>query len=68
MSTIDQTFRSFESLMDLRRLYLEPWVTFPALCRLLGVNRRRFDSFLYDELGYHGEEILSLYRTSRCKL
>ena len=62
MSTIDQIYHRFESLMNKRQIYLEPWVTFPGLCRLLGVTVRRFDAFLFDELGFHGEEILEQYR------
>jgi hypothetical protein len=53
--------------METDRIWLDPDVDFGSICRILDVPPRRFDRFLYGEFGFHGEEILSLYRRSSPK-
>ncbi len=67
MFTLDHTFHRFERMMDNERIWLDSGVTFAAICRTLGVSARRFDRFLTGELGWSGEEILHIYRTSAYK-
>jgi len=61
MNTMDFTFRAFARLMETEPA---PRRSFPAICRALGVSPARFDRFLFGELGFHGAEILSIYRQS----
>ena len=48
--------------METDRIWLDPDVDFPCICRILDLPVRRFDRFLFGELGFHGEEILDIYR------
>lgn len=64
MFTSDNVFPFFFRLMETDRIWLDPDVDFGSICRILDVPPGRFDRFLYGELGFHGEEILSLYRRS----
>ena len=68
MFTFDYTFSTFFRLMETERIWLDPDVDFPCICRILDVPRRPFDRFLYHELGFRGAEILSLYRRSDHKM
>ena len=67
MFTSDESFASFTRLMDRDRIWLDPNVDFPCICQILDVPVRRFDRFLFGELGFHGEEILAVYRRSADK-
>ena len=67
MSTFDDTFTRFAQLMDEEAIWQDPAVTFRHICRQLQVSRPRFDRFLFGELGYHGKEILAIYRRSADK-
>ena len=67
MFTFNKPFTEFAQMMDNERIWLDPGVTFAAICRTLGVSARRFDRFLTGELGWSGEEILHIYRTSAYK-
>ena len=64
MLTLNRAFANFERLMEKDRIWLDPDVDFSCICRILDLPRRRFDRFLYGELGFHGEEILAIYRRS----
>ena len=67
MFTFDRTLSDFTRLMDRDRIWLDPDVDFSCICYILDVPRRRFDRFLFGELGFHGEEILAVYRRSADK-
>ncbi|MBQ3722611.1 MAG: hypothetical protein II851_02770 [Bacteroidales bacterium] len=62
MLTLDRAYSNFERLMETDRIWLDPDVDFSCICRILDVPLRRFDRFLYGELGFRGEEILAIYR------
>lgn len=64
MNTLFHAYSTFERLMETDRIWLDPNVDFSCICRILDLPRRRFDRFLYGELGFRGEEILAIYRRS----
>ena len=68
MSVPEEAFARFSDLLDRDRVWQDPALGFRRICRRLGVAPRRFDRFLYGELGFHGEEILAIYRRSCDKL
>ena len=54
-------------MMNEGKIWLDPTVSFPGICRVLGVSIRRFNRFLTRELGFTGDEILYIYRASAYK-
>ena len=67
MNTPEIIYPTFAHLMDTEQVWSDPSVTFADICRRLDVSPRRFNRFLYEELGFRGEEILSVYRQSADK-
>ena len=64
MNTMDFTFRAFARLLEAGPARRDASLSFSAICRTLGVSPSRFDRYLFAELGFHGAEILSIYRQS----
>ena len=57
--------RSYEILADLlagSRVYRDPTLTFPALCRMAGADPRLMQALLEAELGLGGEALLEALR------
>jgi len=67
MITLDRAFADFATLLERDRDWTGPDMTFPRICRRIGVPWRRFDRFLREELGYGGEEILAACRRAADK-
>lgn len=52
----------FADLLEKGKIYLDPEVDFPEVCRRLEVASRDMDDLLQEELGMTGDEVLSAYR------
>ena len=67
MNKYDYTLQGFARLLESDCVREDAALSFRNLCRQLGVSHLRFDRFLSAELGFRGEEILSIYRQSAHK-
>lgn len=67
MNRYDYTLQGFARLLESECVRGDAAPSFRDLCRRLGVSHLRFNRFLSAELGFRGEEILSIYRQSARK-
>lgn len=55
-------FELFAALLENEKVYMDSGLTFEKICSWIGVNRNDLDTFLEDEFGYGGDDILKVYR------
>ena len=62
MSRFELPFQDFSRLLDREEIWRDPTVRFLDISRSLHVPSWLFDRYLSRETGFHGEEILAIYR------
>ncbi|MBO7544137.1 MAG: hypothetical protein J6T02_00975 [Bacteroidales bacterium] len=62
MKDISRFYALFEKLLDEDSLFIDPSVGFDSICRMIGAPRRKLDSYIYKELGMHGDSVIACYR------
>lgn len=68
MYTFETVLSRFTALLDSEETRPGTPARFRDLCRRLGIRPGAFDRMLFRELGFHGEEILAIYRQSAHKI
>ncbi len=58
MRTIESIYSDFAQMLLADRIYEDDTVTFPDICRALGVSPGRLNDLLREELGMDGSEVL----------
>ena len=64
MDTIANAYSVMEKLLDVEKIYLNPWISFRRICRWLGVPPAELDLMVRRELGMGGGELISRFRAS----
>lgn len=63
-TTVEEAFRLFEKLLNEEKLYLCPAIDFPRICSAIGVDARKLDAYVWEELGMGGQKLMDAYRSA----
>ena len=61
-ASIEEQYEVFGRLLIEDRIYVDPNVTFPMICRWLGADEKELDEKILSELGVNGRTLLRTYR------
>ncbi|MBO7117183.1 MAG: hypothetical protein J6V81_00740 [Bacteroidales bacterium] len=62
MITLLTAYAVFWELLDRDRIYLDQSLDFSTVCEYMGIASERLDRLIYEETGFHGQEVLTRFR------
>ena len=62
MITLLTAYAVFWELLDRDRIYLDKSLDFSTVCEYMGISTERLDRLIYEETGFHGQEVLTHFR------
>ena len=62
MITLLASYSVFWELLDRERIYLDESLDFTTVCKYMGVPSEGLDNLLFQETGFHGQDILTRFR------
>lgn len=60
MDRTEKDYSAFERAMDESRIYIHV-SDFSRICRILGADQISLDRKIFDELGWHGQDLVDFY-------
>lgn len=63
---INDAYRAFWRLLDEKKENLGVTLDFDGICTLTGIAPDLLDPYLYEELGYTGDQIIAAYGLMSC--
>jgi len=64
MHTIDEHYKKFYELLCVEKVFINPFVSYENICKALGIPEEAMETYLEQELGIGGQELIASLRQS----